>query len=202
METSYNTDLKSKQLVEKQTTITEVKCRFNKMIRRRLGALLIRGLSEYLGEEILDPNQIKFFKLPLFLKPIFTYFHNDQLLLEVSILYIIYSLGLMNNEMQTNYDIYLAKIEYKKYEIKELRDLLWINLEREQVFTCKFQVPPYLLRILPIIEEKGANLVAFGILKIFEWLDLLPAKVQLLVSIYERSFQELYQTIHESDKNK
>ncbi|TFG05463.1 MAG: hypothetical protein EU536_01805 [Promethearchaeota archaeon] len=202
MEVKINAEIEENPLEAKQNTIQDVKAQFNKIIKKKLGALLISGLSESLGIEILDHDQIKIFKLPLFLKPIFTYFKDSQLLIETSLLYIMHCLELMNNEMHTNYDMNLVKIEQNKRDIIGLKDLLWVNLDPSMDFVCKFILPTYLLRIYPALEKEFPNLITFGALKIFEWLNLLNEKSRAFISQYEGIFQQVYLVIHSSDRNR
>ncbi len=184
-------------LEDKQSAISDMKEKFNKMIMNKLGDLLLDGMSEFLGIEYQDQDQIKIIKLPQFLKPLFGYFKDNQLLVETSILYIIHSLNLINDELQTRYDINLSKIERRKHDLLEFKDLLWINLDPSLDFVCKFSVPAALLPIYPYLEKEIQNLITLALLKIFEWLDLLNFKVSALIPRYQERFAEIYHGIKE-----
>ena len=195
MQIKHRTEEDLAYLEDKQAAINGMKEKFNKMIMNKLGELLLDGMSEYLGIEYHDQDQIKVLKLPQFLKPLFGYFKDNQLLVETSLLYLIHSLNLMNPEMQTRYDINISKIEQKKYDIMEFKDLLWINLDISLDYVCKFRVPALLVPVFPHLENEAPNLIALALLKIFEWLDLLNSKVSELIPRYQQSFNEIYHAI-------
>ena len=182
-------------LETKQNAIVDVKNRFNQIIKRRIGALLLEGISEILESENLSQDCVKILKLPIFLKPIFNFFTDNQLLLESSLLYIIYSLELLNPEMQEVYEQNLAKIEKRKKDLLELGDLLWVNIDSTTEFICKFNVPTYMSHIFHLLEDAVPNLVVFGLLRIFQWMNLLSFKVNSLVPKYEQSFSDVLQDL-------
>jgi len=101
----------------------------------------------------------------------------------------------MNPEMQTRYDMNISKIEQKKYDIMEFKDLLWINLDISLDYVCKFRVIALLVSVFPHLENEAPNLIALALLKIFEWLDLLNSKVSELIPSYQKSFNEIYHAI-------
>lgn len=195
MELNSKPEAEANTLEEKQNTISEVKQKFFNAIKRKLGDLFVEGLSEFFGNANLDPKQLIILKLPQFLKPIFNLFRDDYLLIDTSLMYILYSLELIDKNLQFQYEVKLSKIANKKKDLQGLKELLWIDSDTQVEFITKFILPAYLAPIYPILEEQIQNLVIFGLLKIFDWLDLLNLKARSLISNYEQSFVVVSQAI-------
>jgi len=168
----------------------------------KLGNLLIKGISDFLGVDDSTPNQIKFINLPQFLKPFLNFFKDKQFLIETSLLYISNCLGLMTEQMQEVYNYNLAEIETKRESLLEMRDLFWVNSQIDANFPCRFDLPQYLSLIYPYLEEEIQNLITFGILKILEWLGLLNNWAQSVIPIYEQSYAKVFQTLPLTGKNR
>ena len=195
MERKFNLEAEGDSLQTKQDVINGVKSQFYKKVMSKLGDLLLKGISEFLGIENSTSNHIKFIKLPLFLKPFLFFFKNKQLLIETSLLYISNCLGLMTEQMQEAYDDNLAKIETKRESFLEMKDLFWVNSQIDANFPCRFDLPQYLSLIYPYLEEEIQNLVTFGMLKILEWLGLLNNWAYSVVPMYEQSYTKVFQAL-------
>ena len=178
----------------KQDAISEVKNQFYKSVLRRLGDSLLEGISEYLGTEDVGDTQIRILKLPQFLKAFLNFFEDEQLLVEASLLYVSDSLGLMTDEIQAIYDQNLAKIESKRRDLQDMKDLLWVGAQLGGSFLCQFPLPPYLELIFTYLEGDIQSLITFGMLKILEWLGTLNSYGQVLIPKYERSFNVILQS--------
>ena len=192
---NYKSESDASSLEEKQNTVSEVKQKFFKAIKRKMGDLFIEGLSEFFGNTNLDPKKLIVLRLPQSLKPIFNLFRDDSLLINTSLMYILYSLGLMDKNLQFQYEVNLSKIANRKSDLQEIRELLWIDSDSQVEFITKFILPTYLTQVYPFLEDQVQNLVTFGLLKIFEWLNLLNIKANSLISRYERSFVIVTQAI-------
>ncbi|NVM54759.1 MAG: hypothetical protein HWN66_13740 [Candidatus Helarchaeota archaeon] len=191
----FKSEMERKSLESKRNIVKGVENKFNQVIKKKIGDLLIEEISRFLGNGSFNSEHLKILNIPRFFKPIFKFFNNNQLLLESSLLYIIYSLDIMNPEMQEIYDGNLSRIEYKRNELMEIKDLLWIDVDTTEEFVCQFNLPSFILPIYPVLEKEFQNLLIFGLLKIFEWLNLLNTKVSSLIPKYEQNFAEILQTI-------
>jgi len=192
MEEPTKSELGAEILETKLEEIQRVKDKFNRIMMQKLGKLLVEELSKVSGDDISGQNQYIVLKMPKFLKALFNYFKNDQLLIETGLLFIVYSLHLLDDEMQIIYGRNIASIQDKKDDLSKIRDLIWINVDLTPDCICKFRVPSCIFPAYPVFEKYMPNLAIFGLLKIFEWLNLLNSPVAALIANYEDSFNEVY----------
>jgi hypothetical protein len=97
--------------------------------------------------------------------------------------------------MQIVYARNIASLQVKRDELLKMKDLLWINIDQTPDCICKFRVPSSLFPAYPLFEKFMPDLAIFGILKIFEWLNLLNSTIETLIIKYEGSFNELYKHV-------
>ena len=187
------------QLETKIETINKVKEKFNQVIKQKLGELLIDGISEYIGEDQLNYKQLKIIKIPQVLKPMFYFFNDDQLLIDTSIQYILYCLDLITNEIYARYNENIQIITRKKDELMAIKDLLWVNMSQTSEYVCKYKVPNVLYDYLINMEKEFEEIIIFGLLKIFEWLNLLNSTALGLIPKYEQSFIKAQQITSQND---
>jgi hypothetical protein len=192
MEDQMKSETSAAVLESKREEIEKVKNRYNKIIMQKLGKLLVEELSRVAGNEQPNQDQYIILKLPKFLKSLLNFFNNDQLLIETGLLFIIFSLNLLDDEMQIRYRQNISSIQIRKDDLSQMKDLLWVNLDPTPDCICKFRLPSYLFPAYPLFEKYMPDLAIFGILKIFEWLDLLNSTVCSLIRNYEGSFHEVY----------
>jgi hypothetical protein len=192
MEDQMKSETSAAVLENKIEEIEKVKNRYNKIIMQKLGKLLVEELSRLAGDEQPNQDQYIILKLPKFLKSLLNFFNNDQLLIETGLLFIIFSLNLLDDEMQIRYQQNIASIQTKKDDLSQMKELLWVNLDLTPDCICKFRLPSCLFPAYPLFEKYMLDLAIFGILKIFEWLNLLNSTVCSLIPHYEGSFYEVY----------
>ncbi|HUX98611.1 MAG TPA: hypothetical protein VMV49_03600 [Candidatus Deferrimicrobium sp.] len=193
MADKFKPEVETSLLETKINEINKVKGRFYQVIKQKLGELLIEGLRDFLGETGSIESHIKLIKIPIILKPIFYFFNNDQLLIETSLLYIMYCLDLMDSELQIVYNEKISKIESKKGEFVQLKDLLSVHMNNDSEYLGKFKVPSYMNSFFLKWEGKIPNVTIFGLLKILEWLNILDSKTLQLINTYEQYYIEVQQ---------
>ncbi len=192
MEYKIEPDDKSDGMDSKSDAVNDAKDRFYRIIKRKIGDLLVDQISRITGSSSKNDTRITFLKFPHFLKPIFSFYNDNKLLIEASFLYILFCLEQMTPELQKLYEHYISKIEYPKANLLEMRDLIRINKTIEPQFVCKFEIPTYLLPSYSIYEENFPDLIVFGLIKIFEWLNVFEAGLVSLNPSYEQSFTAAY----------
>ena len=192
MEDQMKSEMSAEVLENKIEEIEKVKNRYNKIIMQKLGKLLVEELSRVAGDEKPNQEQYIILKFPKFLKALLNFFNNDQLLIETGLLFIIFSLNLLDDEMQIRYGQNISSIQNRKDELSQMKDLLWVNIDLTPDCVCKFRLPSCLFPASPLFEKYMPDLAIFGILKIFEWLNLLNSTVCSLIRNYEGSFNEVY----------
>jgi hypothetical protein len=198
MDEESRADGKADGIKTKIEEINNVKSKFNQIVLKRVGELLVEEISKIMGVNALNPNKIVLLKLPNFFKAIFHFYNNDNLLFETSLLYVIYSLGCLDAEMRMIYERNVGFLESRKDELCGLRDLLRLNFDKERDFTCKFIITSSMQPLYALLENQIENLIVFGLFKIFEWLNVINAQVQSEISTYEQSFTktlQLFQTV-------
>jgi hypothetical protein len=188
MEYKIEPDDQSDGMDSKSDAINDAKDRFYQIIKRKIGDLLVDQISRITGSTSQDHTKVTFLKFPHFLKPIFSFYNDNKLLIEASFLYILFCLEQMNPELQKLYEHYISKIEYPKANLMEMRDLIRINKTIEPQFVCKYEIPAYLLPSYSIYEENFPHLIVFGLIKIFEWLNVFEGDLVSLNPSYEQSF--------------
>lgn len=193
MEDQMKSDASAEVLESRIEEIEKVKNRYNKMIMEKLGKLLVEELSKVAGNEQSAQDQYIILKLPKFLKSLLNFFNNDQLLLESGLLFVIFSLNLLDDEMQIRYGQNIESIQTRKETLLQMKDLLWVNLDITPDCICKFRLPSCLFPAYPLFEKHMPDLAIFGILKILEWLGLLNSSICSLIRNYEGSFYEVYE---------
>lgn len=195
MEDQIKSEMSARILEGRVEEIQKVKDKFNRIMMQKVGKLLVEEISKVSGSINFSQNQYTILKLPKFLKSLLNYFKNDQLLIETGLLFIVYSLHLLTDEMQISYEKNIASFKEKRDELLKMKDLLWLNIDLTPECVCKFRVPSSIFPAYPLFEKFMPDLAIFGILKIFEWLNLLNSSVGSLIANYEASFNTLYKQV-------
>ena len=155
MENQTNTDREGNQIEDKVSELNDVKEKFFTIIKNKIGELLVEEISRISGDVGESKNGSLILKLPHFLKSIFSFYNDEKLLIETSLLYIMFSLDLMSMEMSALYEKNIQKIENKKESLIELKELLRVNRTIVPEFVCKFDIPTFAgLFFLSIILQK------------------------------------------------
>ena len=195
MEKQIESDGKVNHIEAKVSELNYVKEKFMSVIKSKIGDLLVEEVSRIIGDEKGRSNPSLILKLPHFLKSIFSFYNDEKLLIETSLLYIMFSLDLMSQEMKALYEKNISQIENKKGPLLEMKELLRVNRTIVPEFIVKFEVPTFILPHFSLLEKNFQNLVVYGLLKIFEWLNVLDSKENLGNSIYEQSFIDTFHSL-------
>jgi len=87
----------------------------------------------------------------------------------------------------------IIKIEKNKRGLYKVRRIFRKVPKRDKVFSCQFELPPYLESIYPQLERNFQDLIVFGLLNILEWLNLVNPYVSSLIQQYKQKFDEVLQ---------
>jgi len=180
----------------KSDKINDVKEKFFQVIKRKIGNLLVEEISKIIENEGFSSNRKIILKIPHFLKSLFSFYNDEGLLIETSLLYICYCLNLMTDEMQVIYEQNLAEIEKNRVILLKMKELLQLNKSETPVFICKFELPTYILSKYSLIEDDFENLIIFGLIKIFEWLGVFDSEFIEKYSKYEICFSSVVQRLN------
>ncbi|MHA1129286.1 MAG: hypothetical protein ACTSQI_11420 [Candidatus Helarchaeota archaeon] len=191
-------DNTAKNLYSKANMIDNIKDRFYQIIQRKIGDLLVDEISRITGTPVEGAGRLIFLKIPHFLKSIFSFYDDDQFLIETSFLYILFSLEKMNQELQVIYDQYLQKIMKNQKDLLELSDIIRINSTREPESVCKFEIPSYLKSSYAMVSDEFNDLIIFGLVKIFEWMNIFSPDLCTSNPHYEQAFLSVLRALSDS----
>lgn len=195
MEKDYEINRNQTEIQSKVDKINDLKGRFYQTIKKKIGELLVEEINKKIEEELRSDAGKITLKIPYFLKPIFSFYNNDALIIETSLYYIIYSLDLMDPEMKIVYEQNLAQFEASRTRLTELKGLLQIYLNNMPAFDILYKIPSQVLPIYPILEEEINNLIIFGMLKLFEWLNILDLEIYPEKPTYEHSYTKILKAL-------
>ncbi len=154
--------------------------------------IIIKGVSPSSSE--IKTSDTKQLNLPRFLESFINSLQNPQFLLESALLYVIFSLDLMNIEMRKVYNKNMTEIEKRKDEILRIRNTI-LSSDDTTSTRVQFKLPAYTEAIYPLIETHLQDLIGYGLLMIMEWLELNNPLISQLRSIHERVFNQVRQNL-------
>jgi len=179
----------------KQEKIKSTKLNFENKILSKIGDALLSELFSLRSDEtpsVSKQDQLINIKIPSEIRSIIEKINNNDIIIETAILYFLYNINHLNEKLDSKYQenkqILINNVNGLSFSSKS--DDLYRLFSKTNELIVNFTIPDYIREKFALMSEKFQDLIVYGILAIFKWLNIIKSNHDVIFNKYEQYFLE------------